>query len=68
LQYVAIYDNIYEEVIIMKDSQIRILIEKDLKIKFKNFCNDNDKNMSKVITRLIKEYMERSINNEKVYK
>jgi hypothetical protein len=51
----------------MKDSQIRILIEKDLKIKFKNFCNDNDKNMSKVIIRLIKEYMEgyddRNISN-----
>ena len=52
----------------MKDSQIRILIEKDLKIKFKKFCNDNDKNMSKVIIRLIKEYMEgyddRNISNQ----
>lgn len=53
----------------MKDDQIRILIEKDLKESFKKHCNDNDKDMSKVIIRLIKKYMEeqndRNISDKK---
>lgn len=41
----------------MKHEHIRLRVTKELKDKFKKFCNDNDKNMSKVITRLIEEYL-----------
>jgi len=41
----------------MKTEQIRVLVTKELKDKFKEFCESQDKNMSKVITRLIEEYL-----------
>lgn len=41
----------------MKKEQIRILVTKEMKDKFKQHCEDNDKNMSKVVTRLIEEYL-----------
>jgi len=41
----------------MKTEQIRVLVTKELKEKFKEHCESQDKNMSKVITRLIEEYL-----------
>lgn len=44
-------------------NQIRILISDELKEKFKKYCNDNDKNMTKVIIRLIREEIKKNDRN-----
>lgn len=41
----------------MKNDQIRVLVTKEFKEKFKKYCEDNDKNMSKVVIRLIEQYL-----------
>lgn len=41
----------------MKTENIRVRVTKELKEQLKDHCEKNDKNISKVITRLIEEYL-----------
>jgi predicted DNA-binding protein len=43
----------------MKSEQIRIAISPELKKDFKNLCEKNSQNMSKVILKFIKEQIEK---------
>jgi len=47
----------------MKQDSIRILIDKELKEEFKSICENTDRDMSKVITRFIKGFINE--NHEK---